>query len=112
MAKAIRVIAVEKVNVEGSQVMNAMATVEIFGVQKQLKAYIPLHGENAVVYGVAVKYRTGEKVWKGNFTYWFASGNINGVHAPMQHNSRIASVSIVGFYDDFAEKVQSQHFGN
>lgn len=67
--------------------------------------------EALTIDGLALKYRTGAKVWKGEFTFWVASGNINNIHTPLQHRGRFASVGVVGFYDDAREPVRSQHNG-
>lgn len=87
------------------------AVVEIHGKQKTLKTS-PVYdrsedGSDAhiYVYGIALKYTSGSKIWNGAFTYWFKSGNINGVN--MEHRARHASVSVVGFYEDAPQSIRS-----
>lgn len=59
------------------------------------------------VYGLAVRFQTGAKVWPGSVTYWVESGKAN---APRPNIDKRGHVSLVGFYEDYKGKaVQSQH---
>lgn len=69
----------------------ATALVEIAGKRRELKAVFEC--EHVTVYGIAVRYPTGSKVWFGSFIYWPATGQINNIHTPMEHRARFASVS-------------------
>jgi hypothetical protein len=82
------------------------ATVEIDGKRRDLKA--SFQGDHVMVYGIAIRYPTGSKIWFGSFTYWPASGHINGIMTPMQHRARFAHVNVVGFYGDAAQAIRSQ----
>lgn len=83
------------------------AEVTIDGNTKTLQIYA--YADCVRVFGVAVKYRTGEKVWNGEFIFWPTSGNVNNVSSGLDHRGSRHQLEIVGFYSDFAAGVQSQH---
>lgn len=59
------------------------------------------------IYDLAVKFQTGTKVWPGRAVYWLESGNVN--HLAPEIDKR-GHVSLVGFFEDYADKaVRSQH---
>ena len=82
------------------------ATVDIDGKRRDLKA--SFQGDHITVYGIAIRYPTGSKVWFGSFVYWPATGHINNIHTPMEHRARFAHVNVVGFYEDAKESIRSQ----
>lgn len=88
------------------------AKVELFGKTRTLQASswgeVGTKDEHITVYGIAVRYPTGTKVWHGTFTYWPVSGNINGVRNSIDHHARFANLSVVGFYEDVREQYRSR----
>lgn len=90
-----------KLNEEGG-----IATVELDGKTADLRAVWTRPGDfdgkydRVTIYGFAVRYPTGAKVWSGHVTYWLKSGNIQGPETPLDHRARRASCSVVGFYAD------------
>lgn len=59
------------------------------------------------VWGLAVRFKTGTKVWPGEATYWIDSGKVNGLRPNIDKRGM---VHLVGFYEDYKGKaVQSQH---
>lgn len=65
------------------------------------------------VYGLAVRYPTGSKVWRGNALYSVKNNRVINVRASgMDRRSRNNRVSLVGFYDDVTDRAKSQHAGN
>lgn len=59
------------------------------------------------LYGIAVRFQTGTKVWPGSACYWFKTGNVNNVRPNIDKRG---SVSVVGYAEDFAGKpVRSRH---
>lgn len=86
------------------------AQVTINGETRTLRALCYDNGERYHIAGVAVRYRTGAKVWRGRLTFWTKSGNVQ-VSGGLDHRARRASVHLTGFYD--ADRpANSQHNGN
>ena len=51
------------------------------------------------VYGLAVRFRTGTKVWPGSATYWAESGNVNNLTPNIDKFSG-QFCQLVGFFED------------
>ena len=83
--------------------------IEIRGDRRRVRAF--QNGDHILVYGLAVKYQTGKKIWPGMAIYWPASGNINNLQASnMDHRARSNFVLLVGYWADYADtKARSQH---
>ena len=63
--------------------------------------------DNMVIHGLAVRFKTGAKVWPGHATYWVSSDKVNGLAANI---GKMGSVRLVGFFSDFQEKTcRSRH---
>jgi hypothetical protein len=59
------------------------------------------------VWGLAVRFQTGTKVWPGSANYWVESGNINNLRPDIDKRGH---VSLVGFSSDFEDKAcRSRH---
>lgn len=59
------------------------------------------------LWDLAVRFKTGAKVWPGEATYWIDSGKVTGLRPNID---KMGMVSLVGFYEDYRGKpVQSQH---
>lgn len=65
--------------------------------------------DNTTIYGLAVKFRTGTKVWPGSAVHWTKSGNINNLRPNIdKFNGQFCS--LVGFFADHEQsKHRSQH---
>ena len=61
------------------------------------------------IFGLAVKFRTGTKVWPGSATHWDKTGNINNLRPNIdKFNGQFCS--LVGFFEDHANsKHRSLH---
>jgi hypothetical protein len=51
------------------------------------------------VYGLAVRFRTGNKVWPGNATYWAESGSVSNL-MPNIDKFTGQFCQLVGFFED------------
>lgn len=59
------------------------------------------------VYGLAVRFQTGTKVWPGEAVYWIESGRVTGLSPEIDKRGH---VNLVGFIEDYRGKaVHSQH---
>jgi hypothetical protein len=101
-----------KINEKTTPGTATTATVEVGGKVQELA--VAEGGEAAyrhfTIYGLAVRYRTGSKVWPGTAIYWPATGHINNVLGTQDHRSgRGASLQIVGFWSDVQDQYRSEH---
>jgi len=65
--------------------------------------------DNIDLYGLAVRFRTGSKVWPGSATYWTKSGNVNNLR-PNIDKSTGKYCLLLGYMADFEQnKNRSQH---
>lgn len=63
--------------------------------------------KHLTIFGIAVRFSHGAKVWPGSAVYWFKSGNVNNVRPDIDKSGVFY---VVGFADDFAGKAsRSQH---
>jgi hypothetical protein len=88
------------------------ATVELFGKTRELKFITMKNGsgqELLMLFGIAVRYSHGNKIWSASVDYFPESGKFAQPYTPMDHRSRWAHVSIVGFYEDVPEQYRSKH---
>ena len=86
-----------------------VAVFEFAGKQKDLPA---LEQERYItVYGLAIKYRTGTKIWNAQATVWKDNGNIQ-FRGGLDNRQRAGACIVLGFYSDYADKSKSQHGGN
>ena len=91
-----------------------LIAVELFGKVRDLRFYRHVSAdanaeERLDIYGFAVRYSQGEKIWSGCISYWPASGKFSRPDVPMHHRNRWAHVSVVGFYEDVPERYRSRH---
>lgn len=81
---------------------NTEAEVTIAGVTKTMRCVL-INSERIHISGVALKYRTGHKIWNGDLILWLKSGNI-AVSGGMDHRVRRSTCeNVIGFYSDFNE---------
>lgn len=87
------------------------ASVTFFNETRELRYTLWGEGSNrcAKVYGVAVKYPTGTKVWNGQLTLWLESGNIT-VDGGLDYRGGHRRAAMVGFFDADG-KHNSKHVG-
>lgn len=95
------------------EIKEKTAIIEIGGKQRELPIWKNAVNNNVTIFGIAVRYPQGNKVWKGMVTYWIDSKRFNnakslGMDRRQLHNY----VSIVGFYDDMKDDYKSLHKGN
>lgn len=61
------------------------------------------------IFGLAVRFRTGTKVWPGSAVFWRESGNVNNLR-PNIDKFNGQWCSLVGYFDDHVNsKHRSQH---
>ena len=61
------------------------------------------------LYGLALKFSSGSKVWEGQAIYWCEKGYVSGLTPRIDRRGHFF---LVGFYEDFATKaIASQHNG-
>lgn len=86
--------------------------VTIKGERRALRAYRTTNlvvGEIVTVYDLAVKFRSGEKVWPGRIDYYVDSGKFGSLRACIDKFTR-KSLVLVGFFADYqASAARSQH---
>lgn len=87
------------------------ATVEITikGDRREVVCYESggANHRHLVIYGLAVRFSSGEKVWPGSATYWFESGNVNNLRPNIDKRGYF---TLVGFISDYEGKsVRSTH---
>lgn len=90
-----------------NQVGDNTADVTIDGETRTLPARID--ADAIRVTGIAVRFKTGSKVWNAGLTKWLASGNISRPHIVNMDFRFNDNVTVIGFYSDYAN--QSQHNG-
>lgn len=100
-----------KADQTGAYLPLVTVTVEIGGKVRELDGYEMGEGDyrHVCFSGLAVRYRTGEKIWPGRAIYWFKSGNVNNVRGPQDHRQRFHNLFIVGFWDDVEDRNRSEH---
>jgi len=88
-------------------------TVKIGTEVRTLRCYKP-RADYFLVEGFAVRFPTGKKVWKGEVPFWIEKGKFgNATCSSMDvHGGRRNTMTLLGFYDMFAEQKTSQHLGN
>lgn len=80
--------------------------------RRRINAYRSCAGtdrEHIDLFGLAVKFNTGAKVWPGHAVYWLKSGNVNNLRPNIDR--KFARVALVGFFDDYKDRdaVRSLH---
>jgi len=100
-----------RINEKAETGTDTTATVEINGVVRDLPTYEDGQGDyrHLTIFGLAIRYQTGTKIWPGTAIYWFKNGAINNVRGPQDHRQRFHSLQIVGFWEDAQEPVRSRH---
>lgn len=72
---------------------------------------VPCHAAetNISIFGLAVRFRTGTKVWPGSAIYWREKGHVNNIRPNIdKFNGQFCS--LVGFFADHADsKHRSLH---
>jgi len=84
-------------------------TVEVSIGNKRRRVNCSQHDGRTTIYGLAVRFRTGTKVWPGSAVYWAKTGNINNLRPNIdKFNGQFCS--LVGFFEDHADsKHRSLH---
>ena len=85
-----------------------LATVELFGKTRELSFYRYQNEDRITIYGFAIRYSQGQKIWHASVCYWPATGKFSQVNPPMDHRNRWAHVTLVGFYEDVPEQYRSK----
>ncbi len=98
---------IELIDNESKPGLASVAKVEINGVEKELPC--SRSRDHWTIYGVAVRYRTGTKVWPGSLIYWPENGRINNVRGPQDHRQSFHSLQVVGFWADVQDRYRSEH---
>ena len=84
--------------------------VTIKGDRREVRAFKSTDGmsrESIRIYGLAVRFKTGAKVWPGHATYWFDGNHVNMLRPDID---KWGTVMLVGFFEDFTEsKHRSMH---
>jgi hypothetical protein len=66
-----------------------------------------LSNGHIMVYGLAIRFSSGSKVWPGSAVYWVESGNVNNMRPNIDKRGYF---SLVGYSADFeGREVRSQH---
>lgn len=88
--------------------MHDLHSVEItIGGDRRAVRCSGVHNGWISLWDLAVRFKTGAKVWPGEATYWIDSGKVNGLRPNIDKRGM---VHLVGFYEDYKGKaVQSQH---
>lgn len=67
----------------------------------------PVAGDTITVYDMAVKFKTGAKVWPGHADFRTATGQVSNLRPNID---KFGTVILVGFFEDFQEsKARSLH---
>lgn len=87
-------------------------TVEItIGDDRRAVACHPTYKDGALsditIYGLAVRFSQGAKVWPGHATWWAQSGNVNNLHPNIDKSGHFFLAGYAADYDGKA--VKSQH---
>ncbi len=62
---------------------------------------------HVTIFGLAVRFSSGSKVWPGTATYWIERGHVNNLRPNIQKHGHF---QLAGFITDFQDKpVRSQH---
>jgi hypothetical protein len=64
--------------------------------------------ERVTIYGFAIRYSQGNKLWWASMVYWPARGTHSQFNTPMTHRTRWAHVNVVGFWADVPEQYKSK----
>lgn len=90
----------------GTQYQQHTVEVTIKGDRRTVRCSSVFNG-HITVYDLAVRFKTGTKVWPGTVNYWIETGRVNSLRPNIDKRGL---VSLVGFYEDYKGKpVQSQH---
>ena len=66
-----------------------------------------ISNDNFIIFGLAVRFQTGTKVWPGSATYWTKTGVVNHIRPNIDKNGHF---QLVGFAEDYLDKpVRSRH---
>lgn len=72
---------------------------------------VPCHAgpDHISIYGLAVRFQTGTKVWPGSAIYWREKGHVNNLRPNIDRFSG-QFCQLVGYFEDHvASKHRSQH---
>ena len=84
-------------------------TVEVSIGNKRRRVNCSQYDGRTTIYGLAVRFRTGTKVWPGSATHWDKTGQVSGLRPNIDKFSG-QWCHLVGFIADFeASKALSQH---
>jgi hypothetical protein len=64
--------------------------------------------ERITIMGFAVRYSQGNKLWWASTCYWPATGKFSQFNTPMNHRTRWAHVTVVGFWPDVSAQYKSK----
>lgn len=91
----------------GQPVVIERHTVEVTISGKRSAVNCYADSESITVFGIAVRFSHGDKVWPGSAVYWRDSGNVNNVRPNIDKRGNFI---VVGFASDYEGKaVRSQH---
>jgi hypothetical protein len=94
---------------KGRDLSYARQTVEITLRNDRRRVGCHVDASGMTVYGLAVRFRTGTKVWPGSAVYWAKTGNINNLRPNIDtFNGQFCQ--LVGYFADHEDsKHRSQH---
>lgn len=84
-------------------------TIEITIGKDRRRVNCHANSESVDLFGLAVRFRTGAKVWPASAVYWRKSGNVNNLRPNIdKFNGQFCQ--LLGFFEDYEQsKVRSQH---
>lgn len=63
--------------------------------------------DHFMLFGLALRFSQGSKVWPGTGTYWIKGNHVNSIRPNIDRSGHFI---LVGYFEDYADKkVRSQH---
>jgi len=91
---------------DGTTSKQFVVDVTVRGERRTVRAS-GVFNDRITVFGLAVKFSSGSKVWPGSALYWLKNGVVNTIRPNIDKNGHFI---LVGYAEDFAGKaVRSQH---
>lgn len=86
-----------------------ITTIEVSAIGKRARVQCYETEKCIDIFGLAVRFRTGTKVWPASAVYWKEGGSVNNLRPNIdKFNGQFCQ--LVGFFEDFEESAnRSQH---